>query len=172
MHWSLFARMQITIILLQVWTLKCIVDAQCVKANTSSQLFKRESDCRYTCCLFFTVLDLDWLFFALFSVNIKMCWHTHTHTLQISGTCGEPCGDLLQQSRLQVHLTIRSDDLQTAVLLEHNVAHMHHSSSISNIYVPWNPETLWKQLLKWWDGRILIFSSKPALMFHHCHLKA
>ena len=65
---------------------KCIhtysaVDAMCIKAYTSSQFFKTESDCFVNIhgatfefyWLFFTVLDLNALLFALFSVNMKLC---------------------------------------------------------------------------------------------------
>ncbi len=118
MHWSLFARMQMTVILLQVWTRAHThtVDTLCIKAYTSSQLFKRESDLSICMLwfdwLFFQILDLNALLFALFSVNMKMCWQ---HTLQCPyiGLPMNLVGICCSNQHL-AHLTIRSDDLQTA----------------------------------------------------------
>lgn len=65
------------------------VDALCSKAYTSSQLFKRQSDCSVNIhvgvyWLSLRILDLNTLLFALFSVNRKMCWH-HTAVFLIPG---------------------------------------------------------------------------------------
>lgn len=97
--------MQITIIRLQVWTVKCTVDMLRVRALTSSQLLKTEGDCSVNIHIAIPLTFLEntrpdrtLLFFPFIFSKHQNVLTTHSAISIYRPSYGEPCGDLLQQS--------------------------------------------------------------------------